>query len=137
MAEAIAKQLIAKQRGLAVDELERDGVRVASAGVYAAPGMPASPEAVAHMKQVGIDLSGHRSQPLTPDMIREADALYCMTHAHRQAILQMDPSAQSKTWLLDPGGEVGDPIGSGLESYQRCAQQIRDGLTVRLKELSP
>ena len=46
MAESIARQLLAEQRGVAVGQLDEAGLSVTSAGAFAAPGMPASPEAI-------------------------------------------------------------------------------------------
>lgn len=137
MAAAMAQHLLAKQRGLTVDELDAAGIRVISAGVSAGPGMPASPPAVEAMAAQGLDLSKHRSRPLTPELIHEADVIYTMTDAHRHAVLSMAPSAEAKTFTLDPTGDVEDPIGSGSSSYQRTAEIIRRRLDQRLKEQQP
>lgn len=137
MAQAMAQQIIAQQRNISIDDLNAADVYVLSAGIYAATEAPASPEAVAQMNQRGLDLSHHRSQPLTPEVVHEADVIYCMTHAHRQALVQMVPSAAEKTLPLDPQGDIDDPIGSDAAAYQRCAQSIHHLLTERLKEFHP
>lgn len=134
MAEGLAKRLLAEQRGIEVEDLENAGLRVVSAGTLAHPGAPAAAEAVEALQKFGADLSRHRSQPITPELIHEADVIYCMTGAHRQALLAMSPAAEGKTFLLDPGGDVEDPMGSDLTTYQRCAERIRRRLAQRLKE---
>src|SRR5215207_8062517 len=61
LAEAIARA-----------EIERRGwknVEVASAGLSAAEGSPATAEAVAVAGRAGIGLEGHRSRPLSPGMV--------------------------------------------------------------------
>ena len=85
-----------------------------------------------------MPLSGHAerhsSEALSSGLIHEADLLYCMTEAHRQAVIRMVPSAESKAQLLDPEGDIGDPIGSGPPGYQKCAKLIRRLIDQRLKE---
>lgn len=135
MAEAIAKKLLAEQRGVEVNELEAAGVTVLSAGAFAGPGAGATPEAIEALQPMGIDLSSHRSRPLTPELVRQADVIYCMTESHRQAVLSMTPFAADKTHLLDPGGQdIADPIGAELSVYESCAASIREKLEERLKE---
>ncbi|MEM1028361.1 MAG: low molecular weight protein arginine phosphatase [Planctomycetota bacterium] len=124
MAEALAKQVLADQ----------SGVEVGSAGVFAGDGIPASVEAVQAMKTLGLDLSGHRSRPLTAQMIDEVDQIYTMTESHRQAVLAQAPNAIDKVQRLDPQADISDPIGAGLEVYQDTADQIKRALEFRLKE---
>ncbi len=138
MAEGLALRMIAAKRGLAEDELELAGVRVTSAGVFAASGNAASEEGVAALKHEGIDISRHRSRRLSVDMIHEADVVYCMTRTHRGAVIQMAPWAEGKVKLLDPAGhDVQDPIGSGVSVYAQTAQEIRQHLETRMKEEHP
>lgn len=137
MAEAIARQMLSQQRNVAQDELESAGVRVVSAGAFTSPGMPATREAVEAMNKLGIDLSKHRSRTLSPDLIREADVIYCMTDSHLEAVLEFDPTAKEKALTLDPNGDIDDPIGGSLTVYQRCAELIRRRLGQRIKEQQP
>ncbi len=63
MAEALARHMLAEQLEVAEPELERKGISVLSAGSYALPGARATPQAVAAVKELGADLSQHRSRP--------------------------------------------------------------------------
>ena len=137
MAEAIGKQILAQERGLTVDELETAGLRVVSAGTFATAGNPATMEAVEALGKMGVDLSHHRSQVLTPQLVREADVIFCMTEAHRHAVLSIAPEAAAKTHTLDPNGDIEDPIGGDLTVYQRSAEMIRRRLEHRLREQRP
>jgi protein-tyrosine phosphatase len=83
---------------------------------------------------MGLDLKSHRSRRLTADMMHEADVIYCMTRGHQQAVRELVPSAATKTLLLDPNGDVEDPIGTSPTLYQRCAEVIRRRIEQRLKE---
>ena len=60
-----------------------------------------------------------------------------MTAGHLRAIEQMSPQARDKLQMLDPNGDIDDPIGRDLTAYQRCAELIRRRLEVRLKEQQP
>ena len=137
MAEAIAKNMVASERGIKADELEAAGVRILSAGAFTSNGMPAANEAIEAMNKLGIDLSEHRSRALTPELIREADVIYTMTNNHRDAILHFDREAEHKTFTLDSNGDIDDPIGGSLTVYQRCAELIRRRLEQRIREQQP
>ena len=134
MAEVLAKQILAQARGLKIDELESAGLGIGSAGVYAARGAEASPEAVEAMNALGLDLSQHRSRRLAHEMIYEADVTYCMTAGHVRAVQAMVPSAADRVFPLDPNLDVEDPIGSNANGYRRCAELIRRRMEERLQE---
>ena len=134
MAEALAKQMLAKVKGVEVDALEDAGVRVRSAGVMASGASPASAQAIQAMSQIGIDLSSHHSAALTEDLIQDADAVYTMTDNHRQAVVMHSPSAADKTYRLAPDGDIIDPFGAPVEVYTQTAAMIRQALAMRLAE---
>jgi len=135
MAEGIARQMVAEHLGVQPDGLDRAGIEVRSAGAYASDGMPATPEAVQAVAAAGIDISGHKSAALTRELVDSADVIYCMTAGHRQAVLELSPSAVQKTHLVDPDDDINDPIGAGEQVYRETAEAIRKGLVRRLKEL--
>ena len=135
MAEAMACQVLEQRTGIAVDALEAEGYVVESAGTFAADGAPATSEAVQAMERNGLDLSSHRSRPLTPEMLRNADVIYCMTDSHRATALEMAPAAEDRTFLLDDSGDIGDPFGTDLSGYLRSAELIRRQLFKRIGAL--
>jgi L-threonylcarbamoyladenylate synthase len=136
MAEAIFRDLVAGRLGCGPAELEANGVMVASAGLSAWGGSPASDPAIAVVGEQGIDLSGHASQPLTERLARQADVIWTMTAAHRAAILAQFPDLADRVWMLSPGRrDVIDPIGGSQETYRRCAAQIREHLESRIDTL--
>jgi len=134
MAEALAKLALAKRKGVPVADLESAGVRVRSAGVFASPGSPATPEAVDAVAALGADLTGHASQPLTDALIQDADVIYTMTDQHRLAALTLNPGAAEKTHRLDPTRDIADPIGGPPAVYAQSAAMIQDALARRLDE---
>jgi protein-tyrosine phosphatase len=116
---------------------------VQSAGLAAGAGSPASRPGIEAMQDFGIDMSAHRSQPLTQALIDEAKLLVVMTAAHRNAIVSHDPTAADKVYLLKsfgsstPGSDVFDPIGMSLPVYREIRDEIDEGvegLIARLAE---
>lgn len=134
MAEAIAKTILAKERGVDQGELDTAGLRVLSAGTSAMPGYPAAAEAVEVVKELGGDLKSHKSRNLSLELINEADVIYCMTRSHYAAVTSYAPQAAGKTFLLDAQGDIADPVGQSTEVYRRTAGVIRKKLLDRLKE---
>ncbi len=91
MAEALARGLLAEKLHVPPEDLEKKGVSVLSAGSFAMPGARATPQAVEAVKNLGADLSRHRSRPLTVELIHQADMIFAMSRNHRQAITAWFP----------------------------------------------
>jgi L-threonylcarbamoyladenylate synthase len=134
MAEAITRNLLSKNLNVNEMELERKGISILSAGTYAMPGMKATPQAVDAVKDLGGDLTRHRSRPLTVDLIHQADVIYTMGRGHAQAVRALVPSASDKVETLDPDGDIDDPIGSDLSVYKSLAGQLSILIEKRLDE---
>jgi protein-tyrosine-phosphatase/tRNA A37 threonylcarbamoyladenosine synthetase subunit TsaC/SUA5/YrdC len=133
MAEAVFRRLVAERLGCRADEVDQRGVVVASAGLAAWGGGPASANAIQAVTELGGDLSGHESQPLTEALVRQADVILTMTAAHRDAILGQFPEAGGRVAMLSPDRrDVIDPIGGPLETYRKCARQIHGHLVARM-----
>lgn len=108
--------------------------RVVSAGVAAQHGAPVSANSVAALKKVGLDLSGHRSQPLTAELANEADLILVMTESHRDMIdLLFDPPPPRVHLLrefmpAEASREIADPYGSALADYEACRDEIVEAI---------
>jgi len=136
MAEALFRQAVAERLGCKPEDIDRHGVVAASAGISAWGGGKASTHAVEAMRERGGDLSGHESQPLTENLVRQADVIWTMTASHRAAILARFPEAGGRVAMLSADRvDVIDPIGGSLETYRKCARQIHEHLTARLDTL--
>ena len=94
-----------------------------SCGVAALPGTPASYNAQRAVARYGGDLRDHPSQPVTEDLLRAADEVYCMTPQHRDILLCSYPEFAGKIRLLAPDG-IADPYGGDAEVYAHCAEEI-------------
>ena len=104
-------------------------VLIDSAGVFAEVGGKAADEAIAAMERRGIDLSGHRTKPLTDELIDMADVILVMTEAHKQ-LVESVAKGKVHTLLEYAGGEgdISDPYGGDAEEHERTASEIYDAL---------
>ncbi len=123
----------------------RGRYRARSAGVGAVEGMPPSRNAIIAMRELGIDISGQRSRPVTAQLLKEADYVFGMTQGHVDAIALMYPEAVEKTFLLRhfeeeaPGfsRDIADPIGAPLDVYRICRDEIQRAIEIMLDHLDP
>lgn len=103
-------------------------VTVISAGTFATRDQPATPEAQAALLARGIDLSDHRSQPLSAGLVEEADLVLTMTASHKQQVLGLVPGAAGKVYTLGEyagsGEDVSDPFGGSAEQYRQTAGDL-------------
>jgi protein-tyrosine-phosphatase len=83
------------------------------------------------MREVGLDISGHVSRPLTIGELDRADLVFVMEEKHRRSIVDLLPDAGDRVRLIAEGG-VPDPAGKGLDEYRRA----RDALARRTRELT-
>ncbi len=134
MAEGALRMLLDKERP--------DRSQVMSAGTSAAMGFPATLYAIEAARAWDVDISGHRSLPLTPTLIERSDLILGMEPAHVRRVIQMRPAAAPRTFLLKnfpdgsiEGEEVVDPIGYSLEVYQRTFLEIGEYLGKSLPEI--
>lgn len=129
MGEAMLKKHIAEKISCPIGELDKHGISVMSAGISAMSGGRAAAQAVEVMGQLGLDISGHASQPVTDRLIKFADVIFAMTASHRDAIVAHWPGAASRTHLIcRDGSDVSDPIGMSVDVYRSTAEQISDNL---------
>ncbi len=111
-------------------------IQVDSAGIGAINGEPPSTHAVEVLDELNIDIGDLRSKPVTAELVKKADFIFCMTYVHLDSILLLFPQAAEKTYLLREfqsdipviAREVADPIGGNRDLYRSCREQIRQAL---------
>ncbi len=116
-------------------------ITVDSAGTMRGGGLTASPETRVVLRRDDIDVSEHRSKPLTQDLLDKADLVCVMTKRHYNIVADSFPEVISKTRILSEfyegeyqsqlGEGISDPIGMGQVFYDRVYEVIR----VSLKKL--
>ena len=125
LAEAIARRILA--------DSGKENVIVESAGTQAWQGAPASDEAILIGVERNLDLSGHRSRRLTPEMVEASDLVLVMSPEHLAQVREMDSTANA--YLLGGFGSEGggraiaDPFGGDLEDYRETADVLEKELT--------
>jgi protein-tyrosine phosphatase len=118
-----------------VKSLETVNIRALSAGVSARVGAPLTSEAADVLREFDVPVRPHAARNLTPELANEAELIFCMTRAQRQAVIEMLPQFAGKTYCLHTATDVDDPIGKGMAAYVACAQQIRQFVKLRLNEV--
>ena len=121
MAAEIARR-VAAERGLT-------DVTVVSAGTGAFDGSAASDGALLVAMERGGDLSGHRSQQLTRELVDAVDLVLVMGDRHLTRVAEL--GGTGKSWLLTDyashGGDVhsvSDPFGGDLDTYRATYDEL-------------
>lgn len=124
-----------------------DRVQVVSAGTLGINGNPATYFGIQAAGDLGADISHHRSQGISRELLQESDIVFCMAQGHENILADQFPEFNENVFLLRgfdrESGEqfyedVADPIGRDLPEYQACAQLINselDRILPRLKKL--
>jgi tRNA threonylcarbamoyl adenosine modification protein (Sua5/YciO/YrdC/YwlC family) len=137
MAEGLFRKFLAERLQCAEEELFDRGFVVASAGLAAAIGAPASPESIEITQQRGVDLRAHASQPLTDRLLEQADHIYTMTQGHKHSIQAARPDISDRLDLLSREKvDISDPIGGGIKEYEICEQEIEKQIIAILDQIN-
>lgn len=135
MAAALFRKHLAAKLGKATEELVEMGYEISSAGVFAGPGSTASEHAQTVIGQRGGNLSYHRSQPVTLELLESVDRVYALGASHLHALQKIDPAHTDRFELLAGHGIV-DPVGGDIATYERCAAEIEEAIIERLNQWS-
>lgn len=137
LAEAIARRAVAARGWTRVE--------VASAGVAAGAGSPASEGSLRAAQRHGLDLEGHRTRPLSLELLGWADVILTMTPGHRAHLVAA--GAGAKTHLLaeyaapaGPGeapAAVPDPFGGSDQDYEETFTLLEEFVEAALQRLTP
>jgi protein-tyrosine-phosphatase len=123
MAEALMRDKFLRR--FANSSANGSPVFIASGGLSAYPGGPASVEAQRVIAARGLSLSEHQSRAVTKHALQLADLVLVMTKSHRQALLDSLPEIKSKVHLLSGDStDVADPFGGTESQYAACADQM-------------
>lgn len=136
------------KHALAAEEAPLNQFLVESAGVAAIEDEPASDNSVAALRKVKIDLSKHRSRPVTQDLINRAFVVLGMTHSHLNSLRLYNYSNLPEHIYLfreflgngTRSSQIPDPFGQNFEAYQECRDSMLEAipsLIKFLKSISP
>lgn len=123
LAEALARKVIV-ERALA-------DIEVLSAGTSAWDGAPASDGALLVGMERSLDLSPHRAQTLTRELVRDADLILAMGPHHLERVEAL--GGAGRAYLLtdfasrgSSSRAVNDPIGGELDLYRSTADELEE-----------
>ncbi|NBB78946.1 MAG: low molecular weight protein arginine phosphatase [Verrucomicrobia bacterium] len=122
------------QHALAAEPAPLNQLEVVSAGVAAGYGDPASTNSVAALKKVQLDLSRHKSQPLTQELIDQAFLILGMTQSHLDILQRYHTNLPERLHLFREfmGGEhdpeIPDPFGQNLAAYAACMDAMAEAI---------
>jgi len=117
------------QMGAAIMESIAGGrVSVHSAGTHGEVA-PVDPAVSAAMSEIGIDLAGVYSKPLTPEVLRAADVV--VTMGRSTGIVEIPPETRHVDW------RIGDPGGAPPDEVRHIRDEIRGRVERLLAELAP
>ncbi len=124
-------------------ELERHGLNhmvVSSAGTGAWDGTPASEGAYLVALEHDVDLSEHRAQLVTRDIVAQADLILTMTRHQRSRVEEL--GGEGRAHVLGefvgrsgPEAEVGDPFGAELEVYRETFDELSELIRLAAERL--
>ena len=123
------------EHALAAEKPPLGQLVVESAGVAAASGEPASSNSVAALKKVNIDLSQHKSQPITQKLIDQAFVILGMTSSHLETLKYYNYSNPPKHIHLfrefigsSTQSQIPDPFGQNFAAYQECLNSMLEAI---------
>jgi protein-tyrosine-phosphatase len=121
LAEALARRVLVERALSDVD--------VQSAGTSAWDGAPASDGALLVGMERSLDLSQHRAQTLSRELVRDSDLVLAMGPHHLERVEAL--GGGGRAWLLTEYASRGastrpinDPIGGELELYRATADEL-------------
>ena len=120
MAEALLRDALREQQDITVE----------SAGLGALVDHPASEHAVELMHERGLDITSHRAQQITPELIALADLVLVMESGHRRAIDASEPTARGKVYRLGEwrDRDIEDPYRQPRAAFEDALRDIDDGV---------
>lgn len=106
---------VAEERGL-------DGLSVDSAGLRTTAGRTSPDDAVRVADELGVDLSDHRSKPVTAELLAWSDLVFVMDllnyHHLRQGFGDLDEKTRFLGVFSGESYEISDPYGEGLDGFR-------------------
>lgn len=126
MAEALLRHRLS---GLGVD------ARVASAGILR-PGQRASEHGVDILRGRGLDMTAHRSQSMSRDLLRNFDLILAMAREHVREAVVLDPSLWPRTFTLKELVRRGEAVGPRPAGEPLADWLARVGQGRRIAELT-
>jgi protein-tyrosine-phosphatase len=128
MAQAICNDEIARRLDLAP-------FYALSAGLAAEAGRPLTDAASSVLLQLSVRPHDHASRPVTPELVEQAERIYCMTESQKTTLIDRFPGAVAKVERLDPLGDLDDPRGQDITAFSDLGNRLLALVRQRLASL--
>jgi protein-tyrosine-phosphatase len=110
--------------------------RVVSAGLAVTGRARMDGQAAAALRRHGVRPHRHRARQVTPELIGQAQTVYCMSAEQCAALQALAPASAGRIQRIDPHHDLASPSGQRETVYDACAEQLRRQIRRRLAELS-
>jgi protein-tyrosine-phosphatase len=132
MGEAILKKLV-------TERVDDNQWHIESAGTWAIDGSAPAFLSKYVMELMGLDISTHRSQPISLTLLQNFDLILTMEKEHKKWLIAQYGEFADRIFMLSEmvGEEVDiqDPIGGELSDYAETAQLLEHILTEGLERI--
>ena len=122
------------QHALEKEDAPLNELTVESAGVATGYGAPASTNSIAALQRVPLDLTQHKSQPVTQALIDRAFLILGMTDSHLDILTHSHSNLPKRVHLfrefIDSGNhlQIPDPYGQNLTAYKHCLDSMVEAI---------
>ncbi len=108
-------------------------LEVESAGVFAMDEDNISKNAASALKKLNIDISNHKSQNVSQELVDSSDLILTMSKSHKETLLLNYPHIGNKVFLLNEYAfnidkDIKDPFGRDLYTYELTRDEILKAL---------
>jgi protein-tyrosine-phosphatase len=121
MAEALLRRRLERSGTI-------EGWRLDSAGIRASRGAPATRKVVTALREWGINLNDHRSQPVSLKLLQTFKLVLVMTESQQEGLTLDFPTMAPRIHLISELGgvtyDVPDPINGTLDDVREVAREI-------------
>jgi protein-tyrosine-phosphatase len=136
MAQMLCNDEILRRLGLPRERLDGIPVRAVSAGLTARPGRPLSAASRDVLQQLGVPSPGHSSREVTPELVEQAERIFCMSEDQCRTLVSRFPAAASKVRRLDPEGDIEDPHAQDFSAFLSLGERLQRLVRDRVSEMA-
>lgn len=134
MAQAICNHAILQFHQFLGTNVTNSTFHTISAGLKTNPGQPMSHPAQTVLKDLGITPHPHKTCEVSHEMVQQASTIFCMTQQQCQEMVQRFPHAANRIQPLDANGDIENPKGHDIHTFQSVAEQIQTCVRQRLTD---
>ncbi len=103
--------------------------KVASAGCWAYPNLPATRYAIQTVEKMGCNLNFHSSKAVSENLLKDFHMVLCMESDHKHFIKHNFPMVSDNVFLfsemIGEVFEIDDPVGGTIKEYEHTAEELK------------